>query len=195
MQAIHDIGRAIVMATANSRDAARRRMIISPAAERAFLKETGLKNSKFLEVMIFNEFMYFYIFMTTREVRIQKMSRPQFEDVRDLLLTSLSKVSIAAYFDDWSHELKEKMLGEFYGKLHDAEREYDQSVRPDSTEQEQLTALFSKIGSNVSQLCNSEDETIVVRAVAEITKHEWIGMEMQRRITEARHAYREQSPK
>jgi hypothetical protein len=194
IQAIHDIGRAIVVATTNSREATKRRKIISPAAEQAFLKATGLKNSKFLEAMIFNEFMYFYIFMTTREARTQKMSQPQFEEVRDLLVTSLSKVAVAAYFDDWSYELKEKMLAEFYGKLHDAEREYDQSVRPGSTEQEQLTTLFSKIGSNVSQLCSAEDETTVARPVSEIAKHEWMGMEMQRRIAEAKRAYREHSP-
>jgi hypothetical protein len=185
---IHDIGRAIVVATTNSCDAIKRRNIVSPAAEQAFLNETGLKNSKFLEAMIFNEFMYFNIFMTTREARLQKMRERQFEQLRDLLVTSLSKVAIAAYFDHWSYELKEKMVGEFYAKLHDAEREYEEIPKPDASDQEQLAALFSKLASNVAQLCSCPGDAAVTRSVSEIARHEWSAMEMHRRIAEARRA-------
>jgi hypothetical protein len=178
---IGEIGRAIVTASTNSRNAVKD-LIQAPTE----------KERQEQEIYIFYEFISFFMHLTMRQAFAQ-LTEPQVEKLQAYLGPLMASVAIDSYFAHWPDDMKEKMMSEFYEKLNQAELEYTESTQFDSAKQgdnrltQKLRSLFMRLGSNISSLSgNGESDIAVVMPVVEIAINEWKKMELDKVIVEVK---------
>lgn len=177
---LSEVGRAIIKASANSRDAVKE--LIDAPTEKERLER---------EIFIFYEFIYFYMHLTMRHA-FARLTEPEIRKLQSYLAPLMSSVAIDSYFAHWPDDLKEKMTDEFYEKLNIAEVEYTECTKFDSPEQgderltQKLRALFMKLGSNVSELSGHGNEIAVVAAATEVAISEWKSMNLDALIAEVK---------
>jgi hypothetical protein len=170
---------AICQASVNCRDAVKDRIDAPTEAKRLEL-----------EVYVFYEFLYFYMHMAMRST-FGQLTEEQLRKLQSFLGPLVSSAAIDSYFGHWPDELKKKMRGEFYDRLNDAEVEYAEATRFDSSEQrdkrltQKLQALFMKLGSNVSNLSgHSEHDLAMIVSVSEVAINEWTKMSLDNLVAE-----------
>jgi hypothetical protein len=175
-----DIGRAIIQASVNCRDAVE-----------ALIEVPTEKDRQEREIFMFYEFIYFYMHLTMRHAFVQ-LTEAQTKKLQNYLGPLLSSIAIDSYFAHWPEELKHKMTGEFYEKLNEAELEYTECTQFDSSVQgekrltEKLQALFMKLASNVSELAVDRKDIAIVTPVTEIAINEWEKMQLDSLIIEVK---------
>lgn len=110
------------------------------------------KGKKEAEVLVFYEFIYFFMHLTMRSA-FSQMNENQIERFQGFLGPLISSTAVDSFFAHWPEELKVKISSEFYDKLNDAELEYSTSKELLS-EENPLTgeSLLSKLGRNVAEL-------------------------------------------
>lgn len=173
-----ELGRAIIIASANCRDVVKE-LIEAP---------TGKKRQE-KEIVIFYEFIYFYTHLTMRHA-FGNLTETQTKELQSYLGPLISSVAIDSYFAHWPEDLKQKMNGEFYEKLNEAELEYTKCTQFDSSKQsearftEKLRALFMKLASNISELAVDRKDIAIVMPVADIAINEWKRMQLDSIIAE-----------
>ncbi|MGH9863335.1 MAG: hypothetical protein ACRD35_07925 [Candidatus Acidiferrales bacterium] len=174
-----EVGRAIIQASTNCCDSVKE--IINAPTEKERLQQ---------EIFIFYEFIYFYMHLTTRHAFVQ-LPEPQIRKLQGYLGPLISSVAIDSYFAHWPDDLKQKMTGEFYDKLNEAELEYTECTQFDSSGQGEqrltpkLQALFTKLASNVANLCGHEEKDIgVIMPVAQVAINEWKKMALDNLMAE-----------
>ncbi len=175
------VGLAIIQASTNCRDAVKE-LIVAPT-EKERLEH---------EIWIFYEFVYFFMHMTMRQAFVQ-LTAPQMRELQSYLGPLISSVAIDSYFAHWPDDLKQKMTSEFYDKLNEAELEYAECTKFESSEQgehrltQKLRALFMKLGSNVSSLSGQgENDLAVVVPVVQIAVEEWKRMGLDSLMAEVK---------
>jgi hypothetical protein len=174
------VGLAIIQASTNCRNTVKE-LIDAPTE----------KNRLEREAYVFYEFIYFYMHLTMREAFVQ-LTTPEIRKLQSYLGPLVSSVAIDSYFAHWPDELKQKMTGELYDKLNDAEVEYAECTKFDPPEQgeqrltRKLQALFMKLGSNVSNLSGHGDDSAVIMAVAHAAINEWERMGLDNAMAEVK---------
>jgi hypothetical protein len=136
------------------------------------------------EIFIFYEFLYFFMHMTMRQ-GFAGLSKARLEELQHYLGPLISSVAIDAYFAHWPEELKKKMLDEFYDKLNDAEVEYAECTRFDTSLEgaerwaAKFGVLFTRVAANVASLAvDDEKDSAVITFVSEKTFAEWKEMNL-----------------
>jgi hypothetical protein len=173
--------RAIVQASGNCRDAVKVQ-INAP---------TEVKRLE-LEASVFFEFLCFYVHLTMRSA-FGQLTEEQTQNLRNYLSPLVSSAAIDSCFARRPDELKGKMHGDFCNKLNDAEKEYTEVTRFDSSEPggersiQKLQGLFMKLGANVSTLFrrDAHDLTMMV-FVSDVAINEWIKMDLDKLVAEVK---------
>jgi len=175
---IGEVGRAIVQASMNCREAVKE-LIKMPTEEE--------KQER--EIFIFYEFIYFYMHLTMRQA-FGVLSEEQIKKIQDFLGPVIASVAIDSYFAHWPEDIKEKMTGEFYEKLNDAEMEYaactqsETSAEGEERIKEKFRALFLKLCSNVADLASNEESNLTLLIpVMEVASKEWAKMHLGKLIS------------
>ena len=181
-----ELGKAIIQASVNCRDAVKR--LINMPSE---------KERQQREIFVFYEFIYFYIHLALRQA-FGNLTKEQTQKLQDYLGPLISSVAINSYFAHWPEDLKQKMTDEFYQKLNDAELEYAECtdrIQFDSSKEKQerikdiFNALFLKLSFNVANLaCNDENNLALTVPVMEVAMNEWIRMRLNKLIADVKKA-------
>jgi hypothetical protein len=150
---LRELGTAIVQACTNCRD--NTTFLIQAPTEKERIER---------EILIFYEFLYFFLHMTLRHA-FGLLREPQMKKLQSYLGPVISSTAIDSYFGHWPDDLKEKMACEFYGKLNDAEIEYanctqlDASAKGEDIVGKKLKVLLGKLASNVSRLAEGNRQS------------------------------------
>ncbi len=124
------------------------------------------KEKKEAEVLVFYEFLYFFMHLTNRSAFTQ-LTEQQLNKLQAHLGPLLSSVAVDSFFAHWPEGLKAKMQEEFYEKLNDAEIEYSTCKKMLSDDFIDSDALFSKLALNVAELTgNSLNPAVVVLVIS-----------------------------
>ena len=128
------------------------------------LSATG-KGSIKVEVMVWFEFVFFFIHMTNRAAHTQLTSQ-QFEQLHGFIGELIIPVAIDTYMADWPEEIKAGMRKRFVSDLNNAEIEYASSKELVSKDKP-LTgnSLLSKLAKNVASHCESSTNPEVLMSV------------------------------
>jgi len=172
---------AIGRAASNNRDAVKNLLLASTEKERMHQ-----------EILVFFEFVYFYMHLAMRSAFVQ-LTEPQLKKLQGYIGPVMSAVAVDSYFAHWPNDLKEKMVSEFYDKLNSAELEYSECTKTASIGQarptlaEKLQALFMKLGSNISMLSgHDEDDLAVILPVSDVALQEWKRMRLDDLIADVK---------
>lgn len=119
---------------------------------KSMLNVSDEKERKEAEVLVFYEFVYFFMHMTMRSAFAQ-MSEQQIAELQEYLGPLISSTAVDSFFAHWPEDMKEKIRDEFYQKLNDAELEYSRckdllSGRNPFTGD----SIFSKLARNIAGL-------------------------------------------
>jgi hypothetical protein len=161
-----DIGLAIVQASMNCRDAAKRWI------------ESAIESDRQQEqIYLFFEFLYFYTHMTLRKARGQ-VSDMHLQKLQDFLIILIPATAIDSYFAHWPSHLKEKMSKEFGERLNDAEHEYSECDADG-----EIARVPMLLAKNVLNLLDRKEiDESMVRGILEVVVHELEGMQMKELI-------------
>jgi hypothetical protein len=180
---VGEIGMAIIQASVNCRDAVKQ-----------LIKVPTEKERQKREIFIFYEFIYFYMHLTLRQA-FGNLTKERLQKLQGFLGPMISSVAIDSYFAHWPEDLKQKMTGEFYEKLNDAETEYaecaqfDTLVAGEERIKEIFQALFFKLSLNVANLAgNEEADLTLLIPVTEVAFNEWSKMHLGKLISEIKKA-------
>jgi hypothetical protein len=178
-----ELGKAIIQSSVNCRDAVKK--LINMPSE---------KERQEREIFVFYEFIYFYMHLTMRQA-FGSLTKEQIQKLQGYLGPLISSVAIDSYFAHWPEDLKQKMTGEFYEKLNDAESEYTECTQFDSSKEGQerikdkLRALFVKLSFNVANLaCNDENNLALTVPVMDVALNEWTKMRLDKLIADVKKA-------
>lgn len=176
---ISEIGKAIIEASVNCRDTIKN-----------IIKIPHEKEQQEREILIFYEFIYFYMHLTLRHA-FGKLSQTQMQKMQEYLGPLISSVAIESYFAHWPEDLKQNMTNEFYEKLNDAETEYAEctkNIPPAKTDEERskqiFQSLFLKLASNVVNLATEEGNISLLPNVVEVALNEWKKMRLNEIMSE-----------
>lgn len=177
---LEQLGLAIVAASTNCRDKFNSK------------NRNHLKDRTRQEILIFREFMYFFIHISLRQASWY-LSDSAVCYIKGYLIQLLSSAVIDSYFVYWPSDLKEKMTSEFYEKVNDTEKEYTvcdkEAISADRVKRskELASALLRRLGRNISSLILDNDSNIdMISNVAIFTLREWKKMELPRLINQIR---------
>ncbi|PYJ35969.1 MAG: hypothetical protein DME88_00270 [Verrucomicrobia bacterium] len=168
-----DISLAVVRAATNCRD-----------ATKPFIKAPTEDKRIECEILIFYEFIYFFLHMTMRQA-FAVLTESQIQALQACLGPLISSTAIDSYFAHWPQDLKGKITGEFYEKLNRAEVEYSTVTQSDTARQGEglfaakLRALFMTLGSNIASLAvNDEKDLTVIVPVTQAAITQWKDMRL-----------------
>jgi hypothetical protein len=173
------VGLAIVQAATNAREEAK-----------ALIKATDEKDRIQREIYIFYEFIYFFMHMTMRQA-FAGLTAARLEELQAYLGPLISSVAIDSYFAHWPQDRKERMIGEFYDKLNEAELEYTETTQfetewqGDDRAKAKLRALFMKLAANVGNWAVDDESNLsVLPPVIEVSIREWKNMKLDSLIAD-----------
>ena len=164
---VSDISLAIVRAATNCR-----------AETKPFVRASSGQTVIVREILVFYEFLYFFMHMSLR----QAFATPgtDIEALQAILGPLICSTAIDSYCGHWPAHLKQKMSGEFYDKLNQAEVEYSGATQCDAADVGEdvnlarLRALFMTLASNVASLAVDDGKDMtVIEPVMEIAIRQW----------------------
>ncbi len=143
------------------------------------------KEKKEAEILVFYEFLYFFMHLTMR-FAFSQLTKEQLAKLQRHLGPCISSVAVDSFFDHWPENLKEKMGNEFYEKLNDAELEYA-NCKELFSEKDPITgdSLFSKLARNVADLSGNSMNPIVVVRIVSSAADSWKEMELHSLVNTA----------
>lgn len=162
---MNKVALAILQASTNSRDNAKQ-----------WIKASTEKERMEKEILVFFEFVYFYMHVTVREA-VTTLSTEQKEKLLEYLEYMIPPVAIDSYCAHWPTNLREKMVNEFIEKKGDAEAEYVELIlksKPD----EKFLNTFILLARHIADLCGVEAPE-VGRALVSSAIGEWEKMGLE----------------
>jgi hypothetical protein len=136
---------------------------------------TNEKQKKFAEIMIFYEFIFFYIHVTMKYASIV-MTKEQLIKLWQYLTPFFVSAAVEAFFMQWPQERKEKISAFFYNRLNTAEIEYAtaKGIIAKTGLFEENTLCY-KLGLRVAEWSNNSFDPVSIfqlstMAVAELKK-------------------------
>jgi hypothetical protein len=124
------------------------------------------KKKKEAQILVFHEFVYFFMHMTMRSA-FEQLREQQIEKLQSYLGPLISSTAVDSFFAHWPEDMREKIRDEFYEKLNDAELEYS-TCKELLSEKNPLTgdSLFTKLARNVAELSgNSMNPAILMLVI------------------------------
>jgi hypothetical protein len=85
-----------------------------------------IKRPVMQEIYIFREFMYFFVYLMTRQARAQMPQKKADEFKKTILECIVRPAAVDAFFDHWPEDLKSRIERDTYQKLAETEAEYDE---------------------------------------------------------------------
>ncbi|MGD0630935.1 MAG: hypothetical protein ABR987_16530 [Terracidiphilus sp.] len=165
-EAIRKVGAAIIQASVNNRDEAKK-WIEAPTEAKRLERES----------FVFFEFIYFYTHVTMRHA-VTMLTASQKQKILEYLENLIPSVAIDSYFAHWPSNLKEKMKNEFVEKQCDAEVEYTELVRT-SNSSDGLLKSFFLLACHISDLCGCEAKAPEARKTfVDLAIEEWTKMDI-----------------
>ena len=148
------------------------------------------KEKKEAEVLVFYEFVYFFMHMTMRSASVQ-MTEQQIQKLQGYLGPLISSTAVDSFFAHWPEDMKKKIRDEFFDKLNDAEMEYS-ACKELLSEKNPLTgdSLFSKLARNVVELCGNSMNPAVLTLVISAGADAYKGLQLDTLVKNASKALR-----
>jgi hypothetical protein len=162
---LNKVALAILQASTNSRDNAKQ-WIQTPSEKERMEKE----------ILVFFEFVYFYMHVTVREA-VTSLSTEQKQKLLEYLEYMIPPVAVDSYCAHWPTNLKEKMVSEFIVKQLDAEAEYTELIKK-SKPDEGFINTFILLARHIADLCEVEPPPEVGRGLVSSAIGEWEKMGM-----------------
>ena len=145
----------------------------------------NVEEKKEVEILVFYEFLYFFMHMTMRSAFAQ-LREQQIEKLQSYLGPLISSTAVDSFFAHWPEDMKEKIKDEFYEKLKDAELEYSM-CKELLSEKNSLTgdSLFSKLARNVAELSGNSMNPAVLTLVITSAVDVYNGLKLDVRVKKA----------
>jgi hypothetical protein len=105
------------------------------------------------KVLVFYEYLYFFLHMTMREAYSQ-LTKQQLGRLQSQLGPLVSSIAVDSFFAHWPDDLKSRIRNEFCEKLNDSELEYSSCKKMISDSPMASDSLFSRLALNVADLVN-----------------------------------------
>lgn len=165
---IRKVGAAIIQASVNNRDEAKK-WIEAPTEAKRLEREA----------FVFFEYVYFYMHLTIRHASTV-LTASQMQKTQEYLTSLIPSVCIDSYFAHWPANIKENMTDDFFEKLNDAEVEYTEHAKNSKSENggDRLLEMFSLLASHISDLCGSNIALIARPLIIHQAINEWTKMDL-----------------
>lgn len=136
------------------------------------------RGKKEAEMLVFYEFLYFFMHITMRMASMQ-LTEQQIKKLQDFLGPLISSTAVDSFCASWPKNLKEKIQSEFYERLNDAELEYS-TCKELFGEKNRLTgnSLFSVLARNVAELSGNSMNPAVLTLVVSRTADTYAGLHL-----------------
>ncbi|HEX7411282.1 MAG TPA: hypothetical protein VF298_03995, partial [Bacteroidales bacterium] len=147
-----------------------------------FLDIPNDKEGQLHHVLIYYEFIYFFMHMTNR-VAFSEMNTLQHRKLQDFIGPIIASTAIETFSSHWPDELKSRMISEFYENLNTAELQYSESKelwsegKPFSG-----NSLFLMLARNVTRETANNENPVTLMTVLNVSVTEFSKMKLTKLI-------------
>jgi hypothetical protein len=143
------------------------------------------KEKDLAEMLVFYEYLYFFIHLTLR-LAFGKFTKTQIKKLREYMGPVIVGAAIDSYTIDWPKDLKEGVKKEFYDKLNQAELEYSECrVILDRDKPFSDNALFTKLAKNITELTGHNNNPLKIVEIILTSMEEYAKMDLNKLVDEA----------
>ena len=150
-----------------------------------FIDNPNNKEKQQNEILLFYEFIYFFMHLTNR-IAVSDMNSQQFTKLQEYIGPIISGAAVDTFFNHWPEDIKSRMNSDFYENLNIAEYEYSKSKEIFSEKKPYTSdSLFSMLARNVAELTGSSMNPATMIAVMGIATKEFSKMQLAELIQTA----------
>lgn len=137
------------------------------------------------EMIIFHEYIYFFMHMTLRAA-FDKMESQQIEKLQEYLGPIITGTAIDSYLGHWPQDIKDKLTNNFIDGLNDAELEYAAAKRlaTKGSPFDSETIIFI-LGKRIADDANSPSNPVTISMAGLMAMDELIRVKFHELIDEA----------
>ena len=151
---ISSVGAAIVIAT-----------IASGTNLDQFIKRPNDKEVQECRFIVNTEFLYFFLFMTIREIFTLSIDSLRKKHLSDLLIASSIQSLVNAMCGNWPEAMKEKIRNEMNDNLSAAHKEFVAILKSIEDQECQVSALFNQLAESIAQILKNEDKPTIIPTI------------------------------
>jgi len=150
-----------------------------------FINAPNDKEKQQSEILLFYEFIYFFMHMTNR-LAFSKISTKQIQKLQEFIGPIIAETAINTFFNHWPDDYKSRMNSEFYEKVNITELEYSKSKELFSKDKPFTSdSLFSMLARNVAELTGSSMNPATMTAILSVATNEFSEMKLAELIQSA----------